>query len=232
MQLRRKIKFSQGLNALDTTSVVQPEPTKRSRAFGNSIFFLGVIILLLRFFIPIKTTGGWIDLMFLPCFFVGIAIALMSYNYHVNLLSRIWELENWLGKILSALMAIVFLPAAIFLFIRPGWWPFVASSLAFFGAIKDLQISYRCQSSPSLKNTFRYWSASMGALSVTLLLIGFEFDSLGMTYDLVSIAIILSSYILISASRFYSLLGLRPIISRINLEVPPPSVRKLILNER
>jgi Novel STAND NTPase 1 len=243
LQLRRKIKISQGIEVLkDDTPVILLEPTKGSRIFGVSIFLLGVIILLLRFFIPIKTTGGWIDLMFLPCFFVGMAIAVMSYNYHVNLLSRIWELENLPGKILSAFMAIVFLPAAIFLFIRPGWWPFVASSLAFFGAIKDLQISYRCKSSPSLKTTFRYWSASMGALSVTLLLIGFAFDSSRMDYYLVniqhtnfillSIAIILSSYILISAARFYSLLGLRPIISRINLEVPLPSVRKLILNER
>ena len=229
LQLRRKIKFSQGINVLkDKISVIKQEPTKRSRLFGTSIFFLGVIILLLRFFIPIKTTGGWIDLMFLPCFFVGMAIALMSYNYHVNLLSRIWELENLPGKILSAFMAIVFLIAAILLIIRPAWWPFVASSLAFFGAIKDLQISYRCKSSPSLKTTFRYWSASMGALSVTLLLIGFAFDSLRIDYlvniqqtnfILLSIAIILSSYILISAARFYSLFGLRPIISRINLEV-------------
>ena len=242
LQLRRKIKISQGIEVLkDDTPVILLEPTKGSRVFGVSIFLLGVIILLLRFFIPIKTTGGWIDLMFLPCFFVGMAIAVMSYNYHVNLLSRIWELENLPGKILSAFMAIVFLIAAIVLFIRPGWWPFVASSLAFFGAIKDLQISYRCKSSPSLKTTFRYWSASMGALSVTLLLIGFAFDSLRIDYlvniqqtnfILLSIAIILSSYILISAARFYSLLGLRPIISRINLEVPLPSVRKLILNER
>ena len=68
----------------------------------------------------------------------------------------------------------------------------------------------------------------MGALSVTLLLIGFAFDSLRIDYlvniqqtnfILLSIAIILSSYILISAARFYSLFGLRPIISRINLEV-------------
>ena len=164
LRIRRKIKFSRGINVLDKIPVILLKPTKRSRVFGKSICSLGVIILLLRFFI-----GGWPDLMYLSWFYVGIAIALMSYNYHVNLLSRIWELENWLGKILSALMAIVFLPAAIFLFIRPGWWPFVASSLAFFGAIKDLQISSWCKSSPSLKTTFRYWSASMGALSVTLL---------------------------------------------------------------
>lgn len=233
LQLRRKIKISQGIDILkDEIPVILQEPTKRSRVFGGSIFLLGVIILLLRFFMSIKTTGEWIDLMFLPCFFVGMAIALMSYNYHVNLLSRIWELENLLGKILSAFMAIVFLIAAILLFIRPGWWPFVASSLAFFGAIKDLQISSWCKSSPALKRTFCYWSVSMGAVFVTLLLIGFAFDSLRMDYLVniqnanflieLFIAFIFSSYILISSFRFYSLLGLRPIISRINLEVLRP----------
>lgn len=229
-QMRRKVFFSGGRNALEDISRIQESPTKKNRMLGYSISGLGMMILLYRILVFDETQPYWIDITFTPAFIVGMGVALLTYHYYVNFLSRMMKNEGIIGKICSCIGSIVFLIAVGFIYFKPQSWPFIVAVLFCFGSLKDWQLAYWSKLSPHLSYKFLYWGISMFSLGVTLFLFGVVLNKMKHAIEITSIwneifaieivlAFIISGYLSFGSIRFYSLTRLRPLISRANIEI-------------
>ncbi|MCK4499846.1 ATP-binding protein, partial [Candidatus Babeliales bacterium] len=160
-QMRRKVFFSGGINALEVIPRIQKSPSKKNRMFGYIVSGLGMMILLYRILVFDETQPYWIDITFTPAFIVGMGVTLLTHHYYVNFLSRMMKNEGIISKICSCIGSIVFLIAVASIYFKPQSWPFIVAVLFCFGSLKDWQLAYWSKLSPHLSSTFLYWGISM-----------------------------------------------------------------------
>lgn len=229
-QMRRKVFFSGGINALKDIPSVRKSPTKKNRILGYIVSGLGMMILLYRILVFDETSHYWIDITFTPAFIVGMGATLLTHHYYVNFLSRMMENEGIISKICSCIGSIVLLIAVGFIYFQPQSWPFVVVVLFCFGSLKDWQLAYWSKLSPHLSSTFLYWGISMLIGGGFLFLFGIALNKMKDAIEITSIwneifaieivlAFVISVCLSYGSTRFYSLTGLRPLISRANIEI-------------
>lgn len=231
LNMRREVFFSKGDYGLRNLKIIKPNPSIRLVKWVNLILSTCIILLVLRYIGLVPFSSNWFDSNFVPVLIVGIGSAVLGHHYFLYLLSRLREIDIFFGIFWSYIMLIISLPATVVIIWQPDWWPFVLAGLTWTGAIKDWQLALISkEKSPELFNTFRSWRNSMFTIGFALIIVGlalyvikessvtFSEQSLAFAIEL-GFAAILGFYFFISAIRFYSMKGLRPIISLFNLEV-------------